>query len=261
MAHFAANYSKYEWEVYLDNGNPLVKPLTMRGDTGGVCTLEPPLQSPFPVPSLRNIQGMDELYENISTKVDDGWIICFATAGDAVKKELWWFSLDVSRKYKISEDKIVKFFKIDNQLFALEGRSYLEGEKKIDTGKILLLQKQSGTSKWISDTILILPQAPHAGCLIDDGSLYIVTTSSVLKVSDMKKVDVIVKDAFWEGLYPVSIIKTDSGLIYIGMRQGVAKLNISDANQKIEWLVPSQKRLEEDLEIFNNFVIPFHNRP
>ncbi len=50
--------------------------------------------------------------------------------------------------------------------------------------------------------------------------------------------DVLVDKAFWGGLFPTSIVGISSTTFYIGMRQGVAKIEFQNQSPGIVWLTP-----------------------
>ena len=81
-----------------------------------------------------------------------------------------------------------------------------------------------------------------------DGSLLVATTDRFLKVSPAdKKVEVLISDVFWGGLYPNSVIATTDGIAYLGMRHGVAKIEEKDGVYKAVWLLPSKEFVDMKL--------------
>jgi hypothetical protein len=81
----------------------------------------------------------------------------------------------------------------------------------------------------------------------DDGSLLIATTRRLLRVlpSD-KTVEVLHKDAFWGWLYPDSLVVTPGGVIYLGMRHGVARIEKKGRQYQVVWLLPKKEFVESE---------------
>jgi len=52
---------------------------------------------------------------------------------------------------------------------------------------------------------------------------------------------VLLQHAFCGGLYPVSILVAPSGVVYIGMRHGVAEVVKTGAAYKAHWLIPNRE--------------------
>jgi hypothetical protein len=50
---------------------------------------------------------------------------------------------------------------------------------------------------------------------------------------------VLLKDAFWGGLYPESMIVSPEGSVYLGMRHGVVEVEKVGATYKANWLIPN----------------------
>ena len=62
-----------------------------------------------------------------------------------------------------------------------------------------------------------------------DGTLTVATDDRLLRVHlDTRKIDVLLANAFWGGLYPNLIVVGPSGAVYLGMRHGVAEVERVD---------------------------------
>lgn len=182
--------------------------------------------------------------EKYTFKVLDGWLIGF-NAGEW-GGSLWWFSNTGKESYKISDDQIRGYIQKDDVLFAIEGLAHLG----ISEGKVIKIIKNDKTGKYESVIYSTLPEAPDAVILDNDGSMIIVTTSSLIKIASDGKVKKLAEDAFWHGLYANSVVIDSQRNVYIGMRQGVGKLSIFESEPKIEWLVPNNSFLDEEMESY-----------
>lgn len=235
VAWYAANHSKHSWEVYLKDGKPHAKRF-QHGETYGQQ------QPPFEIPP-------DEAHprkgRQTSLMVDDGWLIGL-DAGEW-GGSLWWYSPDGKEKYRISNDRIRQFMRMGDGIFALEGIAHLRRSH----GKIISIAKSEDTDRWASALFANLPQAPYAAYLYRDKSFIVVTSSSLIRVSAWDKVETLMKDTFWRGLNPNSIVIDQNNYVFIGMRQGVAKFRLGVQPGSIQWLVPNRGILEEDLQGLN----------
>jgi len=99
----------------------------------------------------------------------------------------------------------------------------------------------SGSTSWP------LGAAPEAVYEEKDSTVLVATTAQLLRVNLVSKnMEVLVDEAFWEILYPNSIAGTPSGIIYIGMRHGVAKVEKKDGKYELFWLMPSKEYAERE---------------
>lgn len=227
-AWYAANYSNHEWEVYLDDGIICAREYNPKKEIIG----EKPQ---FKIPDSKQARG-----RKYTLHATDGWLIGY-NAGEW-GGSLWRFSEDGAKKYKISDDQINGFLQTSHGIYGLEGLAHLG----ISKGGIVKIIKNKKTNRWGSELFAKLHEAPDAVALDKDGSMIVVTTSGLVRVSSVGKVEILVKDTDWWGFYPNSIVLDSSGTAYIGMRQGVAKISLTPPSPT-EWLIPSMKILEDDL--------------
>lgn len=225
----AANWSTHEWRVVLENGVVYARQRNIEEVSG-----EKP---DFEIPASKEMNG-----ERHYMLVPDGWLVGF-NAGEW-GGSLWWFSATGKDNYKISDDQIVSFLKRDGEIMAIEGLAHLS----ISKGSIIKVEKEKDTGKYVSLRILNLNAAPEAAILDADNSVIVVTTSGLFKASGDKLTKIV--DGFWSMLYPNSIVVDAQRNVYIGMRQGVAKISLSDSNQKIDWLVPSKQYLDGEIKSY-----------
>ena len=78
--------------------------------------------------------------------------------------------------------------------------------------------------RWRSEHFVDLKGAPVAAVNGTDRTLTVATDDRLLRVHlDTRKIDVLLANAFWGGLYPNSIVVGPSGAVYFGMRHGSRK--------------------------------------
>lgn len=228
----ANNDTHHEWVVYLAEGRPSVRLRSAKRENGSPYPekQESYPSMPFKVPQGSATEGLAG--EWFSVKVSDGWIIGF-NAGE-FGAGLWWFSPDGKKREKISGDQVVGFFVTDAGLLVLEGLAH--GNTSV--GRIIRLAK-GGDGRWRSEHFVDLKGAPVAAVNGTDGTLTVATDDRLLRVHlDTRKIDVLLANAFWGGLYPNSIVVGPSGAVYLGMRHGVAEVERVDKVYRAKWLIP-----------------------
>lgn len=228
---YSANWSNHEWQVYLDGGAVHAKPYDPNGRIG---------ENPgFEIPQSKATRGRE-----CTIKVTDGWLIGF-NAGEW-GGSLWWFSGTGKESYKISDDQIRGYIKKDDVLFAIEGLAH----SGISEGKVIKIIKNDKTGKYESVIYSTLPEASDAVTLDNDGSMIIVTTASLIKIASDGKIEKLIEGVFWSGFYANSVVIDSQRNAYIGMRQGIAKLSLTEPTPKIEWLIPNNSFLNEEMESY-----------
>ena len=217
---------KHEWVVTLRDGRPEVHLFDDRA-----TRVPDPL--PFEIEKGTALQGLSG--RRHSVKVSDGWLVAF-NAGE-FGAGLWWFSPDGKKREKLSETWINQFVETKSGLLALEGLAHgLENRGRV----LRLARNQEG--RWHSETFVELQQTAWVAAKEADDSLIVPTTGRLLRVKPAeKKIEVMIDDAFWENLYPSSMVITPAGTIYLGMRHGVAKIEKAGKELKIRWLLPNQE--------------------
>jgi hypothetical protein len=218
----AACDHEHEWFVFLRAGVPSAR----------LASVKDPAPSPLPFAIEENFQeGLAG--RRLNVKADDGWIVSFNRGEFGAT--LWWFSPDGTRRDKISSmEWINSFLFTDTGLLALEGISHGFGSN----GRIIRLSP-GVDGRWHSKTLVPLNEEPHVAVKDVDGSLIVATHNRLVRVHPAsKKVEVLLRDVFWSGLYPNSMVLTPQGTVYLGMRHGVAKVEQRDRTYRVEWLLP-----------------------
>jgi hypothetical protein len=220
----ANNDTEHEWVVTIRNGHPHVE---LHKDSA-----DAPAPLPFKIAKGMAADGLAG--RRFSAKVNDGWIVAF-NAGE-FGAGLWWFSPDGSRRDKISKARVKGFIETDNRLLALEGLAHLGWSR----GRIIRLV-QDPKGRWRSEDLVDLQHAPIVAAKRPDGSLLVATTDRLLRVvPSEKKIEILLKDAFWGALYPNSMVVSLNDTVYLGMRHGVAKIEKVEGQYKVSWLVPNK---------------------
>ncbi|HWD87638.1 MAG TPA: hypothetical protein VG367_05885 [Mucilaginibacter sp.] len=159
-------------------------------------------------------------------RVDDGYL-----AGNYRGEwggDLYWFSDNGKKYYKISDDEVVQFIKRDNQIYAIQGLAHLG----MSEGSIIKIEKSN--NKWIAIEYLKLPTAPEAIALDKDKNFIIITSKSLLKIGSLSHAKFLIEKGMWYYLYPTSMVIKDN-IVYSGMRAGIFRYNLATGEQK--WLM------------------------
>lgn len=199
-----ANSLAQRWSVQVQDGNVVAIP----------CDHTVVWNLPFLRPTLSTRE------DGISTsiKVSDGWLVGFN--GGEFGGSVWWYSLDGEKHNKLSDDRLVSFIRIGEQVYGLEGLAH----RHINRGSVVRFEKTKKTGEWASSKFAILPEEPCAVVQYKSKSMLVVTYSSLVVVEEDGSVKQLIKDSFYGGLYPQSAALDSNGALYIGMNQGIANV-------------------------------------
>lgn len=197
-----------------------------------VCGPKPP----FKIPDVRHV---GEAGERITHEVSDGWLIAHY-AGEW-GGSLYWHSKGGKRSYYISSDLVRCFVSTPHGLYMAQGLAHLGG----NSGSIKRIARSAKTGKWEVKLFAELPGAPDCAISDDRGGI-LVAAGDLVRVDGKKQVRAVVKGTGWGGLYPNSMVLTREGTLYVGMRQGVAKIESLFTKPRYTWLVPSKKLLRDE---------------
>jgi len=237
------NWNPNNWIVYLEDNE--VRVVESRNQKSRDLRSE----LPFQIRQSKNsniinisapLVGLIDVIE-----VEDGYLVGFNRGEWG--GELYWFSKNGKKKYEISGHQIVQFIKRDNKIYAIEGLAHLG----TTAGSIIKIEKQK--RKWVSREFLKLPTAPQAIQLDRKDNFIVVTfgtnwsfdkggnviinaTPGLFSIDIESNIDTLVKIGMWgDYLYPSSMaIQND--VVYIGMRKGVYKFDLT--TKRDEWLLP-----------------------
>lgn len=132
---------------------------------------------------------------------------------------------DKNKKYKIKDGYIWDIYSVNNENYALEALPFDNPSR----GKILKLKKSF--NKWKTKEVTTFDNVPYCFTIMKDNSIYLVTDNKLIKLVNNNVDQIIIDNAFWHGLYPNSIVY-DNDYIYIGMRAGVAKVDLKNKDLK-----------------------------
>jgi hypothetical protein len=233
MWFYAANNSTLNWRVFVENGQVCAR----------LTNAKPQEQHDHPkfTPAVAGqFLGLPSAFARVS----DGWLVGFNQGefGGA----LHWFSADGKRKYKISDDQVIDFFNRPDGLYAIQGLDHLGMSK----GSIIQIAKSVMGARWQVSTTLNLPFAPYAISVRRDHTLFVTLSDSLVSIGPENKINTLLPDAPWIGLYPnSSVLSQDQQKLYIGLRQFVGEFDIP--TKKLRLLIPSDaflNRLSKEQE-------------
>lgn len=235
---YAASYSHFEWRVFIQDGKP-------SASHGEDATGKKPDRPKF----LPTAGKFDE--GTAFAAVDDGWLVGFNRGEFGA--DLYWFSPDGTRSYKISDHQVVDFFTLPDGIYAIEGLAHMRMSK----GSVIRIARTNPNAHWEAMSVVKLPFAPYAVSLRRDGTMLITLSDSLVAIGPDHKIRTLLADAPWEGLYPnSSILQSGEQRLYIGMRQFVGGFDLTTS--KFRFLIPSKEFLnklpkEDEERISNQF--------
>jgi len=169
-------------------------------------------------------------------KTTDGWLIGW-NAGEW-GGSVWWFSPDGSKSSRISKHQVIGFYPVADGILAPSGLAHLG----ISVGKLVKFTKTN--DQWTSKEMVDLRAAPEAACLGKDNTLIVATTENLVRVNSSGELSVMLPKVSWGHLYPNSMAIDTRGEVWIGMRQGVVKVEKAGKTYRTWWFVPDKSYLE-----------------
>jgi hypothetical protein len=242
VPYYSAMYSECIWQVYSEGGKVYAKLYNREDKVNYVKNLTSGCVSIYAFfdADSSNLESFQDIIE-----VNNGWLIAYSDrrkSGDFSGLLVWVSKINCFEFEHISNDRIIKLLKFEDSVFALEGNW--------STGKVLKIDRVK--NHWEADRFARLSQLPLAATFNNDGNMIIVTNGGIIEIIDNEP-KVIYKNQFWINLGVNSAAIDSNDNLYIGMRQGVAKLNLEGKEQVISWLVPNMKLLEEDKDRFHEY--------
>lgn len=141
------------------------------------------------------------------------------------------------KSQKVFKDHISSLFPLpDMRVVAFGGLAH----ETSDEGHMLIIKKASETSDWKIEKQVKLPAHPYAVAVRDANSFYFVTGEGLYSIDWKSGKFENLKATPTKGLYPNSLVATEKGHIYIGMRHAVAHFIPEKKSFQVKWLV--QKR-------------------
>jgi hypothetical protein len=177
-----------------------------------------------------------------AVKVEDGWIVAL-DAGE-FGAGLWWVALDGATFRKLGEPHVAELIKTKIGILAPTGLDHLANGK----GEVLLIRRGRG-GVWQSGRFASVGDSAYAATAAADGSLLVVTRTSLIGVSAKGKVTVLHRGQWSEffeagektvsAFYPGSVVRRETGEIFIGMRAAVVRLTPMARGFREDWLAPN----------------------
>jgi hypothetical protein len=125
---------------------------------------------------------------------------------------------------EITEGNIKFIFNFKDKIYFIEGLAHL------GTSEGALYELDTKNDSFTYKKLLDFEDAPEAFA-IDQDKFLIATHSNFYVVKDFKK-ELIFKDAFWGNLYPNSIAVFDDKNVFLGIRSGIVKLDLTTKTLK-----------------------------
>lgn len=126
---------------------------------------------------------------------------------------------DKNKKYLVYNGNIIDFFVLNDECYMIESQYAADPSN----GKILKLVNHH--SKWTADEVLEIGSDPYCFVIKEESIMYLVTYDKLLILSNNKITEVAVENAFWQNLYPNSIV-FEGDVLYIGMRGCIAQVDL-----------------------------------
>lgn len=123
------------------------------------------------------------------------------------------------KEIEIKKGNVEFIFFFKDKIYFIEGLAHMG----FSGGALYKLETKSNNFKY--DKILDFDDAPEAFTIYKDKFL-IAAYESFYIVEDFKK-EIILKETFWGGLYPNSIATFDDQNVFIGLRSGIVKLDLT----------------------------------
>jgi len=105
----------------------------------------------------------------------------------------------------------------------------------LDVCKGALIQISKENSRWLSKEYLSLPSAPKGIALDSKNNFIIPTSHQLIKISNDKKISVLVENIKWWGMLDPQSICIYKNIAYVGMRKGAYRFDLD--TKKESWLM------------------------
>lgn len=125
---------------------------------------------------------------------------------------------------KIKDGNIKFIFQFKNKIYFFEGLAHM------DINKGALYKLDASKNSFSYEKIIDFDDAPQAFTIFKN-KLLIASYQNFYLVKDFKK-QVILKNTFWGGLYPNSIAVFNERNVFIGIRSGIVKLDLTTKTLK-----------------------------
>ena len=220
-----AYYSKSDWVVKLEDRRVRISllPQTLKDDRQ---------QLPFELKPTDVAPGLDGVrfisgYCRVKG-VSDGYLVAFYAGGWG--GTLHWFNQAGTRHEKLVDGPIVSLGTLSTMVVAVK-------QALGDDGKGEALQIVKRDTGWAAVPFATIPSNPRLTVTESDHSMLIITQQGLFRLRASGEVESIIRTNY-DGLYPNSMVRSDSGAVYIGMRHFVTRLVPSGGEWLEQWLIP-----------------------
>lgn len=226
-----ANKSQEEWRVSLQKGSLRISTDSVEADNRDIKKLPTLiLKKLLTLPIAEVGEGAKKPQLILWTK--DGWFLGFDFGEWG--GSLWWFSPDGKKEKELLGNNIHGLVQTSSGIMVLTGLSHLF----IDEGKVILVIPSNQKGEWKTKDLVDLKSCPKTFFRESERSLLVVTNRAIVRVNTSGEVHELFKPGY-RGLYPNSVVETESKAIFIGIRQFVVGLIPNGKKFDEFWFIPS----------------------
>lgn len=221
-------YSKLTpWRVYTEGGKLKISKQNWEQAT--------PEVAPFPIDKTCGFKGLNG--RAVSKKVYNGWLVIRFCD---LFSDLSWYSNDGKSSYVISKNQYAKFDDHMGKIITFHNPSHMG----FNSGGIYEIYHDKYDSKWKLKEIYASSKSyPIAITSDKDDNDLVVTSSALVKISEQKKKEYLIKDMYGSVLSTPNSIALYEGSIYLGMHGGILKVTEKKDTVEVKWL--EEKPLKE----------------
>ncbi|MBS2028634.1 MAG: hypothetical protein JST54_12080 [Deltaproteobacteria bacterium] len=221
-----AGYSEREWKVAWTDGGVRITP-----DDGQQSRSD---SEPFPIKGTAE-EGLAG--ERHVLGVQDGYLIGF-DAGE-FGGALWWASKDGSRRERLRTpgettydvENVHGMASMGDDVLVIQGLAHLS----INVGKAVLVSTTGHRIRFLAD----LNAEPLFVFREDDRSAIVLTNRRLIRLHPSGAIEVLAQlEVLDSALYPNSMVRSPSGVFWVGMRHLVLRLAPRGSGYESTWFAP-----------------------
>ena len=129
------------------------------------------------------------------------------------------------KEIEIKKGNVKFIFEHNKKIYFIEGLAHLS----FNEGALYEINQVD--NQFFYTKILDFDNCPEAYTIFDN-SIYIASYQNFYKIENLKS-ETILKNTFWQGMYPNSIAMYDQENIFLGIRGGLIKLNLKTKQLKL----------------------------
>jgi hypothetical protein len=146
--------------------------------------------------------------------------------------DVWWHP-DVGPRKHVARVNLHAFIQARDTVWGLTGLAHMS----FNDGQLVRFDRIGG--QWRMTTVVDLGAAPVAMTPLAGGSILVLAAGRIVRISPGHAIEVLHQNSVWLSTYPASIARDRSGVIFLGMRAGVARLTPTANGYSEDWLVPA----------------------